>query len=726
MSNTLRHLTLRRSGLALVLALAMSTAVALHGARREEARAAARLNVAAAQLDSLTDGTPADDSRRAAIAWGYAERLRIGLESPFRLVEAAARDPRLTPEERHVVSWALLSRVLRGETHDVEPASLDGIGPTLEGVSVAGEQHVELIERTVAPADDPRAAELAVRLAYTLATTERILDASAVGVAAEAAALIADRELARREAAQVVRAADGGNPIDVVRRRRAARTFYVERPVMLAPSADVERAAIEMVPDVLAALRRLAPAAPDTRVVTGADENALALAPGLFTAGAYALPSAPLTVTVRRYLPLVRAQAPRMHDDGLANVRNAEMLLAATRIADATRPERRAIGRMLLAAGVAMRSVAQEPVWFPGDSAPSADQVQAEFALGPITFDSDVPAAWRPYYLMALQNGVADLRRVFPTLRIEGLQVRFRMDAPADSALAMHDPRTRTLHLPVVSAGGTLSHELAHDLDRQSAQQLGLAGYRSDIVARVAERPSAGSANRKLAASLRALTEEVAEASSGKTERPAEIFATRVDWFVAGALARLGRSNGFLSAAQDEMLTGHVVHPQRLRNFGRSRSLLSALEEMTTVAAFAVQEPEPSVHTLLRWALNGPVDRGVAGEILRGTSATWETPALATPRSCGATDGSRASLVRLAAESRARGWVRLRARWTEVPSRPAWARAALGQAPWSDSLTEMRVAELGAHILETLAFTTELPTGLAGYAAGVAAKASGC
>ena len=53
------------------------------------ARANARLNSAAERLDSLMDRAPADAGRRVAIAWGYAERLRLGLESPFRLIEAA-------------------------------------------------------------------------------------------------------------------------------------------------------------------------------------------------------------------------------------------------------------------------------------------------------------------------------------------------------------------------------------------------------------------------------------------------------------------------------------------------------------------------------------------------------------------------------------------------------------------------------------------------------------
>src|SRR5206468_12574647 len=146
----------------------------------------------------------------------------------------------------------------------------------------------------------------------------------------------------------------------------------------------------------------------------------------------------------------------------------AEMLVAATARTDTARAERRAIGRLMLASAVAMRSLAQEPVWFPTDTAIDAATTAATLGLADITFDRDVPTVWQPYSLRSLTNALTDLRRVFPALDLHALHVRFRMNAPADSALAMHDPRTRTLHLPVLTWAGTLSHELAHDIDRQS------------------------------------------------------------------------------------------------------------------------------------------------------------------------------------------------------------------------------------------------------------------
>src|SRR3954467_7761650 len=80
-----------------------------NAATRHTARATAELEAAAQRLDSLTAKTPADDQRRAAIAWGYVERMRFGLESPFRLIEAASRDPRLGVPERRTVASALLA-----------------------------------------------------------------------------------------------------------------------------------------------------------------------------------------------------------------------------------------------------------------------------------------------------------------------------------------------------------------------------------------------------------------------------------------------------------------------------------------------------------------------------------------------------------------------------------------------------------------------------------------
>jgi len=712
--------------------LACAVVLATVGAgARQRVRTTADLKSAVQQLAALTAGGAGDDHERAAIAWGYSERLRLGLESPFRLIEASARDPRLSSNERRTVSWALLARVLRGDSHEVDAAALDLLGPWENGRSAAGEQHLALITSVVASARDPRAGELAVRFAYTLASAERLVDGAATLLAAETAAMIADRELARREAKSVVRSARGADPIEIVRVRRATRALYVERPVLLAPSDEVELAAIAMTAPLLDSLRSMRPMAPtpsqNPDTSSRLDASATTLAARLFDAGARVPPVAPLAVTVQQYLPLVRSQLPRIADV-LKRVRSPEMLVAAALGRESDRPQRRGIGRLLLAAAVSVRSLAQEPVWFEGDTLITAPQVAAMLGLAGIAFDGDVPSAWRPYLLHSLADGVRDVRRVLPTLRFDGLRMRFRMHAPADSALAMHDPRTRTIHLPVPTAGGTLIHELAHELDRQSARQLGLAGYRSDNVARAGTGRAGAMAGGggRVGASLQALTYELSEPPRDlrpRSDRPAEIFATRVDWFVAQALARQGVSSGFLTAVQDELLTGHVVHPERLRSTGRTRSLITALEGMTTVAPFAALEQEPSVQTLLRWALSDPLDRRVAGDIVRGDTRVWAPNRLIGAPSCDSEVSGRAALVRLVAETRARGWLRQRARWAAELERPAWARSVLGQAPWSEETARQRISELRDYILVELATTADLRAGLAAHVAPVALEA---
>lgn len=714
-----RRSSTHRTVLALLLAALTATGLVCAGVAMRTDRAAERLTRAADGLRALTDGAPPADTVRAAVAWGYAARLRLGLESPFRLVEAASRDPRLAPAERRTVSQGLLARLLAGHSHELDPAALDGMG----GITPAapGESHLALIGRAVRAAEDPRAGELGTRIAYTLAATERVVDASAPMLAASVAALLADREVATREAHALLRG--GGDPIRAVRDRRARRAFYVERPVLLDAPPRLERDALEIAQWMLDSLRTL-PRDTGAAPVRDAVPDGSAFLSPLFEAGKAMPPVAPLGVTVTRHAPAVRGTVRGAAAERLAAARNAEMLVAAVSpaTAGATRAERRAVGRLLIAAAVALRSRAQEPVWFPGDSVPDAAALASALGLSAITFDAAVPAAWRPYYLRQLADGIVDLRRVLPDVGLHGVRVRFRMTRPADSALAMHEPRTRTLHLPVGTAGGTLTHELAHDLDRQVALQLGHLGYRSDFVARNAPRDRRSESG-NVSASLRALTaERGATVRAAGPERPAEIFATQVDWFVARALASRGVSNGFLSAVQDELLTGHVVHPERLGSSSRGRSLVDALQGMTTIAAYATVERDPSLHALLRWSLSAPVDRGVTGGI-GGRRPAWSPPALDATLTCEPSGAPRARLLHMAAESRARGWLRQRARWTGDREPDGWARAIRSNGPWSDAAVEARVNQLRNRILLQMEASALLPSGIAAHAAPLAAAA---
>ncbi len=671
----------RRAALSLILAGAMAIVLSLVVATRRAAVTAERLQSARRALAALADG-PSEAAGRAPIAWGYAERMRLGLESPFRLIEAASRDPRLTLDERQTVAWALLATLLRGESHQVDPAALDLLA---RGSDVPGEAHLALIESRISGADDPRVAELALRFAYALAVSERTIASSGQTLIAQAAALIADREIARREAGQMLRATQANGLIATIAEARRRHELYLERPVLMVPSPALEQRAIELVPGILAELRGLD--RPISESVQSADSVG-ELPSLLFTSARRSLPSAVVRVTTRRFLPALRAELSPGAVSRIAQANNGEMFVSAT-AGSWSRSQRRHIGRLQMAVAVATRTHAQEPIWFAVDATPSA----AQMGVRSVSFDAEVPTQWRPYYLASLDRGIRNLKVVFPDLRLEGVNVRFRVESPADSALAMHEPRTRTLHLPVSTVAGTLTHEIAHDLDRQVSLQQGRGGYWSDVVAR-GDGKASGSANR-VAASLRALSGEMSGGFSapGAPDRPAEIFATRVDWFVAQALARQGMTSGFLSAVQDEVLTGHVLHPERLRGAGRSRSLLTALEGMTTVAPFARRESEPTTHALLQFVLNVPFDR-------RGARAGSD-PAFVRV-ACEDAPRGPVALLRLAAISRARGIVRGRAETIPATRRPAWARSALGESPWASNAAAERVDLVAAELLGQL------------------------
>ncbi|MGH7466014.1 MAG: hypothetical protein ACREK1_12610, partial [Longimicrobiales bacterium] len=122
MTNLRRHLIL----------IALAGAAAFSGCGRPEHAGLApdvrrELDNGRAALGSWVEtsrnvSVPADE---VVIALGYAERLRLGLGSPFRLVETALRDPRLPEGARREVAWALLALTLSGETYAVDPIALD-------------------------------------------------------------------------------------------------------------------------------------------------------------------------------------------------------------------------------------------------------------------------------------------------------------------------------------------------------------------------------------------------------------------------------------------------------------------------------------------------------------------------------------------------------------------------------------------------------------------------
>lgn len=205
-----------------------------------------------------------------AIAFGYLERLRLGLGSPFRLVHESMLDPRLDHAFQNRVSWALLARLRRGDAYVLDPSSFEGLGPWApDGHGATGDAHIALIERVIHSASDPRVGELAVRLAYSVASAKGALSSSALSIATQGAALVRDRALADADLRDLL--ADANDSQDDVMRlvvdRRGTRSFRVEQPTLAPLSAEEQVEAIDEVPSIVAALDTLDRASVETMPV---------------------------------------------------------------------------------------------------------------------------------------------------------------------------------------------------------------------------------------------------------------------------------------------------------------------------------------------------------------------------------------------------------------------------------------------------------------------------
>jgi hypothetical protein len=371
-----------------------------------------------------------------------------------------------------------------------------------------------------------------------------------------------------------------------------------------------------------------------------------------------------------------------------------------------------------------MRAYAQERVWFPGDGGPSVPDLKDRFGLAAVSFDADVPTVWRPYYLRMLGSALSDVQRVLPAFGVRGLGVHFGVSPMRDAALAMHDPATRTVFLPIATSAGVIAHELAHDLDWQSARtKYGLRGtYSTDRAVR--------EYRDRLAASMLELSDAGPGESSLGTEaarvvpsaRPTEVFARNVDWFVSATLARDGRMNGYLSAVQDGVLTGYgaVAAPEVARD--GAQAMLRALDEMTLVAP-ATRSWFMDTHGRGRTVPMPELTRRVLDIPLtsadrRMTPANRSAPEFIVPsgeasarvlvalsagcrddRQDGRLADERARVLVDAADARARGLLARRARYAASSERAPWqSRALLGNA-WTPTFAERAQTELRDAIL---------------------------
>ena len=514
------------------------------------------------------DTTITADSTATVVALAYLERQRLGLGSPFLLIDDALNDPRVADSTRRPLAWALLARTLDGAGNDVSPLALDALGvPSAFNAPAGGWAHLRLIEHAVRETDNPRAGELAVRLAYTLATSEHLLRADAPRVATAAAAQIRDRELAQADARDLLRAAwkSGVDPLVLLPHWRTARRFAVEAPLMGTLDRDARLAALRLVPRLLEDIEHLGESedrGEDTRGEILSERSAIALASVADRADAP--PEAPVVVTLAGLGGRLLGSA--MLDSGMRAAREqfvsrsrTEESLAAQHALVLWRAPGVRVERATLMAAVALRAYAQATPWFPGDGGPTDRELVQRYGLASVSFDPDFPEPWKPYYRGMLLSALDDLRRVLPSLDVSGLHVQFGESPMGRTALAMHDPRRRVLYLPPATSGGAIAHELAHDVDWQAARRRDAVrgDYATDRAVRDAGQGLLAVSMRGLAAAS-AGAAAYPESSLPPSRRPTEIFARSMDWLTAASLAHEGRINGYLSSVQDGVLTGYV------------------------------------------------------------------------------------------------------------------------------------------------------------------------
>jgi hypothetical protein len=619
---------------------------------------------------------PASVSIRDAVAVTYIERHRLGLGSPFRLIDQAGHDRRLSPEVRRELGWTLLSRTLRGDGYEIDSLALDP-------------RHLHLIERAVAEAETPETGELAVRLSYRLAAAERLIPGWLPGAADEAAALIRDRRVAQDDARRLVASARSGDveALALLPLWRQQRRFAVEAPPRsLRP--DREEDAIARADALLRQIRGLAAApAADPAAGRGGELGSL-----LSRAAARRLE--PLSAN---YLPPQSSVvlAVRTHADIFADsALNEETLVTQRTLAGGAGNGARRMARATLAAAAGLRAMAQEVVWLPGNPGPSETTMRAELPGVTVQFDTRVREAWQPYYRKMLVSAVRDLRRVFPTLALDGLRVRFIEEDDARAALALHDPSKRTLYLPVRTAAGVLAHELAHDLDWQAARTM--YGRRGSYSTDIALAEGKGSVNDRLRG-LASATLVTPRADNGwyapHDRRPAEVFARNFDWLVAAALSRDGRSNGYLTSVQDEVLVGHAaVLPQEVGGTAVV-ALMDLLEDVASPLGTGLRHWLISEWGGTRSRRPTSIVRALADAPAPSRSATG-TLSVADQR------GGCVRIARMAAESRARGILAAQLSAVPVTERSPLLASMRGDAPWSSAGADMLRESLSTSLLE--------------------------
>ena len=163
--------------LLLALVAAVSWAIATRGSRRvpmtrEVAREMRAGGEFAKRLEHSLTITPAESiSVSDAVAAAISSGLRLGLGSPFRLIDYALADP--YADRIRFAIWSLMrccSARSMGDAYHAPPAALSLAGASMSQLPLSlAARHVALIDSVVASAFDPRGGELTVREAYRLA-----------------------------------------------------------------------------------------------------------------------------------------------------------------------------------------------------------------------------------------------------------------------------------------------------------------------------------------------------------------------------------------------------------------------------------------------------------------------------------------------------------------------------------------------------------------------------
>ena len=434
-------------------------------------------------------------------------------------------------------------------------------------------------------------------------------------------------------------------------------------------------------------------------------------------------PLAPVMIAVRSYSGMIRIGDGTLdrlwRSRFVERVSNEETLAAEyALLAARSRTPVPEADAAILTAAVGLRPFAQERAWLPGDYAPTPRDLQSRFGIA-VTYDATTRTTWRPYLQRTLEAAILDMRRVLPGFDPRGLRVHFGTSPLGDRALALHDPIRRTVYFPPASHSGVMAHEFAHDLDWQAARREygGTGWYRTDHALRQSVDQLAG-ALRQMASAKRADSLPMTGVA-----RPTEVLARNVDWFVSASLAREGRINGHLSAAQDPILTGFAsaITPEAARDGGSAT--LRALDGLTSVPAptrswfseLFGAERRMTVHEAVRRVLEAPLGRVSLGA--RAGFVPWEPETFDQGFGSGSGDGSWTcrveafagrsddagtihSVMQYAAESRARGVVR---QWVEFArlrpaSSPPQLRALSG-GPWDPAIAESTLREVRDAIL---------------------------